>query len=169
MSYTLTNALRYAVNKRIISILPTVPQQYSNYLEYYINNRIVRYDIPRYDIPHYQQSNQPYQPYRPYQPYQPYQLYQPYQPYKAYELYQQHQPQRQLQRHPSYAQHVMSPMYQQHIEQFCRNSCYKKIVQEAPKLIRRDSVKVFNKIKIIQPKTTALCITNKTTLLPANI
>lgn len=132
MSYTLTNALRYANNKRTISKRdqPSAPKLYPSYLEYRINNRIVRYDIPRYDIPHYQQPLQ--------------QLRQSL-----------HQPRRQLQRPPSYAQNLMFPMYQhqqqqhqqhqqqqqQHpnVDQFCRSYGYKKIVPEAPKLIRRVS------------------------------
>jgi hypothetical protein len=122
MSNTLTEALHYANNKRTISNsiknkLPSVPKLYPSYLEYRINNRIVRYDIPHYQQPlhHHQQFQQ----------------------------------QRQLQRYPSYVENLMYPMYKQNhpnVDQFCRSYGYKKIVPEAPKLIRRVS-----KNKTVQP------------------
>ena len=147
MPNTLTEALQYANNKRTISNsikrdLPSAPKLYPSYLEYRINNKIVRYDLPRYNIPHYQQ---PLQQLRP-------QLRQ--------SLY---HPRRQLQRPPSYTHNLMFPMYQQqqpqqqqqqqpNVDQFCRSYGYKKIVPEAPKLIRRVSKnKSIRNVQSIRP------------------
>lgn len=144
MPNTLTEALQYANNKRTISNsikknLPSAPKLYPSYLEYRINNRIVRYDLPRYNIPHYQQPLQQLQP----------QLRQ--------SLY---HPRRQLQRPPTYTHNLVFPMYQQqqqqqqqpNVDQFCRSYGYKKIVPEAPKLIRRVSKnKSVRNVQSIRP------------------